>query len=95
LIDKGVRPFIDGRSDMYGDAFTQAYFTAEASGQPDLDKFLNRYGVVWTIFEPDNPIVAVLDADPNWKRIHTDPCAVVHQRIAEPKMIKTRSNPSG
>ena len=95
LIDKGVRPFIDGRSDLYGDAFTQAYFIAEASGRPGLDRLMDRYGVVWTIFEPGNPIVSVLDADPNWKRIHTDPNAVVHQRIAEPTMIKTRSNPSG
>jgi hypothetical protein len=82
LIFKGVKPFIDGRSDMYGDAFTQAYFAAMGADRAGLDRFLDKHGVVWTIFAPGDPVVAVLDRDPSWVRIHSDGVAVVHRRVA-------------
>lgn len=81
LIYKGIRPFIDGRSDMYGDAFTRAYFALDNANQAALDRFLNYNGVDWTIFAPQNPLVAVLDRDPSWKRIYADRHAVVHRRM--------------
>lgn len=82
LIYKGIRPFIDGRSDMYGDAYTQAYFAAAGADRAHLDGFLGRYGVNWTIFPPGAPINAVLDSDPAWRRIHVDSSAVVYRRVA-------------
>ena len=89
LIFKGVKPFIDGRSDMYGDAFTQAYFAAMGADQAGLDKFLDKHGVVWTIFTPGDPVVAVLDHDPSWVRIHSDGAAVVHRRVTATAPTKT------
>lgn len=82
LIDQGVRPFIDGRADMYGDAFTAAYFHATDGDAPALEALARRYRVAWTIFTPGDPAVAVLDADPAWRRIHADPYAVAHERVA-------------
>ncbi len=81
LIYKGVKPFIDGRADMYGDAFSVAYFKAVEPDPVDLRKLLADYRVAWTIFTPDDPVVALLDKDPAWRRIHADPYAVVHQRV--------------
>jgi len=95
LIFQGARPFIDGRSDMYGDAFTGRYFAAETAGQADLDRFLDRHGVAWTIFAPSNPIVATLDGDRGWRRIHTDATAVVHQRVAPIYTVKVRPTSPG
>jgi hypothetical protein len=89
LIYKGIRPFIDGRSDMYGDAFTRNYFAADTADAAALDAFLARHGVTWTILAADNPIVSVLDHDPHWARIHTDAVAVIHRRRAPPPAIKT------
>ena len=81
LIFKGVKPFIDGRSDMYGDAFSTAYFRATRPDKAALDKLTADYRIAWTILEPDDPTVAVLDADPRWRRLHADAHAVVHRRI--------------
>jgi len=81
LIYKGVKPFIDGRADMYGDAFSARYFTAVEPDSVALRKLLADYRVAWTIFTPDDPVVALLDKDPAWRRIHADPYAVVHRRV--------------
>lgn len=81
LIHQGVRPMIDGRADMYGDAFTTAYFKATDGDAAALEVLARRYRAAWTMFMPDDPAVAVLDASPAWRRIHADPHAVVHQRV--------------
>lgn len=81
LIYKGVKPFIDGRADMYGDAFSKRYFQAVEPDPVALRKLLADYRVAWTIFTPDDPVVALLDQDPAWRRIHADPYAVVHRRV--------------
>lgn len=81
LIYKGVRPFIDGRADMYGDAFSAAYFAAVSPDPAALEKLARDHRVAWTLFAPDEPAVAVLDADPAWRRIHADRQAVVHRRV--------------
>ncbi|KQV56028.1 MULTISPECIES: hypothetical protein [unclassified Caulobacter] len=81
LIYKGVRPFIDGRADMYGDAFSAAYFAAVSPDPAALEKLARDHRVAWTIFTPDDPAVAALDANPAWRRIHVDRQAVVHARV--------------
>jgi hypothetical protein len=82
LIFKGVRPFIDGRTDMYGDAFNQAYFRAVSPDRPQLASILQRNRVAWTLMAPGNPAVAVLD-QAGWRRLYADRYAVVQQRPAQ------------
>ena len=80
LIFKGVKPFIDGRSDMYGNAFSAAYFRATRPDPAALDKLVSDYHVAWTIFAPNDPTVRALDANPAWRRVYADSHAVVHRR---------------
>ena len=80
LISQGVRPFIDGRTDMYGDAFTNAYFRAEQPDVGTLDALLTRWKVAWSILPPNDPVVAVMDRRPGWRRLYADRYAVVHVR---------------
>ena len=71
LIFQGVRPFIDSRADLYGDAFLSRYRIATA---PDLKAFrrlVHEHGIAWTIFAADHPIVPVLSREPGW-RLLTD-----------------------
>jgi hypothetical protein len=84
LISQGVRPFIDGRTDMYGDAFTNAYFRAEQPDLATLDGLLGRWRVAWTILAADDPVVAVMDRKPGWRRLYADRYAVVHVRTGAP-----------
>ena len=84
LIFNGVRPFIDGRSDMYGDDLLKLYLDAENGYPPAVDKVLRRYGVTWTILTPSAHLVARLDATPGWRRLYADKWAVVQARSAPP-----------
>lgn len=84
LIYKGVKPYIDGRADMYGDAFSAEYFRATSPDRAALDKLVRDHRVAWTIFAPDDPAVAALDADPAWRRLYADAHAVIHRRADEP-----------
>ncbi len=81
LIAKGVRPYIDGRADMYGDAFTEAYFQAVEPDPARLKALLEKQRIAWTIFGPEEGSVKLLDADPQWKRLYADRYAIVHQRV--------------
>lgn len=94
LIFKGVKPFIDGRADMYGDAFAKDYFNA---GEPDralIATLFRRYGVTWSILPPDSPIIPVLDGA-GWRRLYADRYAVVQQRPAGGDgLLKTPPTPA-
>ncbi len=78
LIFNHVRPFIDGRADMYGDDFVDSYMKASKPDPARLKALLARYGVRWTILTSDNPTVSAMDAMPGWKRLYADKTAVVH-----------------
>jgi hypothetical protein len=82
LIFEGVRPFIDGRTDMYGDAFTNAYLRAERGDLATLDSLLARWSVSWTLLDAGNPLVQAMDRRPGWRRLYADRYAVVHVREA-------------
>ncbi|MDD3838605.1 MAG: hypothetical protein PHG43_12285 [Phenylobacterium sp.] len=78
LIFQGVRPFIDGRADMYGDAFVHAYDRTVSGDPAALTRTLEEHGVRWTILHPNNRAVPVLDRLPGWRRLHADAYGVVH-----------------
>jgi len=80
LIFEGVAPFVDGRIDLYGDAFMRDYTAALAADGAALPNLLDRYPVAWTLLKPDEPAVAALDRDSRWERVYADPGAVVHRR---------------
>jgi len=81
LIFKGVKPFIDGRTDMYGDAFMARYAQIVSPNQAALDAALRQYNIAWTLLPPDNPVVAEMDREPGWRRLYADRYAVVHVRV--------------
>jgi hypothetical protein len=80
LIFKGVRPFIDGRADMYGDSYVKAYVKATRPDVAALKTMLANYKVAWTIFAASDPVVQAMDRQPGWRRLYTDKYAVVHVR---------------
>jgi hypothetical protein len=79
LIFKGVRPFIDGRTDMYGDAFMKNYDTVMKPDRKTLSGTLAHWHIAWTILPP-GPAATMMDSLPGWHRVHTDRFAVVHIR---------------
>ncbi|MEJ0027981.1 MAG: hypothetical protein WDN01_18295 [Rhizomicrobium sp.] len=78
LIFSGVKPFIDSRAELYGEAALENY---AALARPDaLRATIRRYGIRWSILDASSPLVAELDAMPGWRRLHADRFAVVQFR---------------
>jgi hypothetical protein len=82
LIFHGVRPYIDGRSDMYGDALFRGFLAMSGGDLSRFDAAVRRYGIGWTLLRPSEPLAAALDHDPRWRQIYRDRFAVVHVRVA-------------
>lgn len=80
LIFRGVKPYIDGRADMYGDGFVADYLALPRRDR--LQAALRDHAIAWTLLKADDAVVAVLDALPGWQRVYADAIAVVHVRSA-------------
>ena len=77
LAFKGVKPFIDGRAELFGDRFLGVYDAMSHAQRCALRANFDRYGVDWTLLDPHSPVVSLLDVAPGWRRLYTDPIAVV------------------
>jgi hypothetical protein len=84
LIAQHLRPFIDSRADLYGDAYLQAYARIVRPDRRELAKVLEQRQVTWTIFKAGSPVAEAMDEMPGWRRLYADRWAVVHVRAAVP-----------
>ena len=80
LIFAGVKPFIDSRAELYGEAALERYAALIRPEPAALDAAIRRYGIRWSILSPQSPMVAEFDRLPGWRRVHSDAFAVVHIR---------------
>jgi hypothetical protein len=84
LIFNDVRPFIDGRADLYGDTFLTRYYRIASPDLAELKRALSEYHIAWTIFPSDHPIVPVMDEMPGWRRLVDTGGIVIHSREDQP-----------
>lgn len=83
LIFSGVRTFIDGRSEMYGDDFFREYMDAVSlKDSAALPKLLEKHRIQWTLLHTGTAAAALMDHLPGWRRLYGDKLAVVHARKA-------------
>ncbi|HUK58447.1 MAG TPA: hypothetical protein VLV50_04390 [Stellaceae bacterium] len=85
LIFNGVKTFIDGRADMFGDPFIKRYYEAVHGRSDDLPALLEQYKIAWTIFPADARAVVLIDRLPGWRRLYADKTAVVQVREDAPR----------
>ncbi len=80
LILAGIKPYIDGRSDMYGDAFMADYVRIAEGDMARFDEAARTFGIGWTMLPPKSRLTDALDASPQWRRIYADKVGVIHVR---------------
>jgi hypothetical protein len=80
LMFSGIKTFIDGRADMFGDPFLKRYYYATRGMSDELPALLEQYHIAWTIFPKDSQAVIQLDRMAGWQRFYADDMAVVHRR---------------
>jgi hypothetical protein len=81
LIFAGVRPYIDGRADMYGDAFVADDDQIQRASQGAMDRAINHYAIRWAILPPRMYLAEALERMPGWKQLYADKTAVVLENL--------------
>jgi hypothetical protein len=73
--------FIDGRSDIYGDAPIQEYAQVVRQ-ETDPGPFLDRYAIDYVLFPPTGSFADRMDQLPDWQRAYQDRVAAVWVRAS-------------
>jgi hypothetical protein len=81
LIASGVAPFIDGRTELYGEKFFVAYNNASSLLEPEsLLPLLDQYKVEATLMRTQSAATKLLDHIDGWQKIYSDDVATIHLR---------------
>ena len=72
LIFRGVKVFIDGRTDMYRAAFPRNNGRLGLGDQAAIRAPLARYKIAWTILPAHSRAAEVMDRLKGWRRAHGD-----------------------
>jgi hypothetical protein len=81
LILAGIRPYIDGRADMYGDAFLKDYVEiVYEADQARFNRAVAKHGIRWTMLRPKSGLTQALDRSCEWRRLYADEVGVLHVR---------------
>ncbi|MBR0874325.1 hypothetical protein JQ633_28490 [Bradyrhizobium tropiciagri] len=81
MVSRGMKVFIDGRAELYGEQFVLDYFDAtEAKNVGQLLGLLDTYRIDATLLNATSPAGYALDHAAGWKRLYKDGTAVIHVR---------------
>ncbi len=81
LIAQGVKPFIDGRTELYGaDFFLRHDAALNLKNVGVFYDLMRARDIDVTLLAPATPAAGLLDRMPEWQRVYTDAIAVVHLR---------------
>jgi hypothetical protein len=81
LIASGVAPFIDGRTELYGEKFFVDHNAASGLMKPEnLFRLLDQYGIEATLLRTQCAATKLLDHMDGWHKIYTDDIATIHLR---------------
>lgn len=81
LILAGIKPYIDGRSEMYGDDFMTDYTEIAMGDWGRFERAVKRYNIRWTILpQGEFKLREELDHSPQWRRVYADKVGVIHVR---------------
>ena len=78
LVLNAIPVSIDGRADLYGDAFFDDYVKIARGDFEKWEVIQKKWKIEWVIMSPDNGLVTYLDRHPDWVRIYADKWAVIH-----------------
>jgi hypothetical protein len=82
LILAGIRPYIDGRAEMYGDAFFADYVEIADGNLAAFNRAVKRYDIRWTMLPlSQKDLIDRIEASGEWRRIYSDNVGVIDVRI--------------
>jgi hypothetical protein len=83
LIASGVAPFIDGRTELYGEKFFVDYNRTSELTEPDnLFRLLEQHQIQATLLRTQSAAAKLLDHIDGWQKVYSDGVATIHVRKA-------------
>ncbi|WP_298256205.1 hypothetical protein [Bradyrhizobium sp.] len=84
LIASGVAPFIDGRTELYGEKFFVDHNNASGLMEPEnLFRLLKEYDIQVTLMRTRSAATKLLDHMDGWQKVYSDDIATIHVRKAD------------
>ena len=81
LIASGVAPFIDGRTELYGEKFFVDHNAASGLMEPEnLFRLLEEYKIEATLMRTQSAATKLLDHIDGWEKVYSDNVATIHLR---------------
>jgi hypothetical protein len=88
LLANGVAPFIDGRTELYGEKFFVDHNAASGLMKPEnFFRLLEEYNIEATLMRTQSAANILLDHIDGWQKVYTDDIATVHMR--KPGVVHT------
>jgi hypothetical protein len=84
LIWRQIPVFVDGRAELYGEAFDIAYYRAmQLKDVNQLLDILKKWDIDAVLLMPHTPAAGLFDHIGGWRRAYADETAVLHVRTAK------------
>lgn len=81
LIANGVSPFIDGRTELYGEKFFVDHNAASGLMKPEnLFRLIEQYDIEATLLRTQSAATTLLDHIDGWQKVYSDDIATIHLR---------------
>lgn len=81
LILSGIRPYVDGRGDMYGDDLVLGYKRIIDGDPAALRQAVARWNIRWAILPRRYAkLIALLDRSPGWRKLASDEAGIIYVR---------------
>jgi hypothetical protein len=94
LILAGIRPYIDGRGEMYGDAFVSDYVNITNGDLQGFNDAVERYGIGWTMLPRSSKrLIDEIESSRRWQRLYSDDIGVLDVQIAGPSASEPPAKP--
>ena len=80
LILAGIRPYVDGRGDMYGDELVVGYSKIIHGDARQFEGAVQRWNIRWAILPKQSRLIPLLDRSPDWRLSGRDPVGAIYVR---------------
>jgi hypothetical protein len=86
MIAQDLAPYIDGRTELYGEPFMVAHNNFSGAANPrDMFRLLADERVEATLLRPQSAVTTLLDHMDGWTKIYADDIATIHVRQSNAK----------
>ena len=80
LILSGIRPYVDGRGDMYGDELVVGYSKIIHGDARQFAGAVQLWHIRWAILPKESRLIPLLDRSPDWRLYGRDPVGAIYVR---------------